>query len=332
MAAQESKPEDGGGVSQPPQSTASAAAADGNAPLDDVMIAMDVVDTLRHDQLIVERELNEEERRAKLIERLREIYHGQGIEVPDRILEEGVKALEEDRFVYEPPRDTIQTRLARLYVSRDSWGRYALGAVGGVLAIWIGWYALYEVPRQRAVAARQVEINQTIPAEIAKLEEQIKAETGGSLSPASSATARRGLAAARAGNLTDARAARTALAEELATLQSTYEVRIVSRKGELSGLWRVPKLNPDARNYYLVVEAVGADGKVIPQTVLNEETGQSETVRKWAVRVPRDVLERARADKRADGIIDSPVVAVKRRGRMEPDWSIPLSGGEITRW
>ena len=43
-------------------------------------------------------------------------------------------------------------------------------------------------------------------------------------------------------------------------------------------------------------------------------------------------LERARADKRADGIIDSPVVAVKRRGRMEPDWSIPLSGGEITRW
>ena len=37
-------------------------------------------------------------------------------------------------------------------------------------------------------------------------------------------------------------------------------------------------------------------------------------------------------DKRADGIIDSPVVAVKRRGRMEPDWSIPLSGGEITRW
>ena len=72
---------------------------------------------------------------ARFVERVKEIYESQGIEVPDRILEEGVKALEEDRFVYEPPRDTIQTRLARLYVSRDSWGRYALGAIGGVLAI-----------------------------------------------------------------------------------------------------------------------------------------------------------------------------------------------------
>lgn len=44
------------------------------------MIAMDVVDTLRHDQLIVERELNEDERKAKLIERLREIYSAQGID------------------------------------------------------------------------------------------------------------------------------------------------------------------------------------------------------------------------------------------------------------
>ena len=56
----------------------------------------------------------------------------------------------------------------------------------------------------------------------------------------------------------------------------------------------------------------------------------------WLIRSPASAvlisLERARADKQADGIIDAPVVAVKRRGRMEPDWSIPLSGGEITRW
>ena len=56
-------------------------------PLDHVMIAMDVVDTLRHDQLIVERELNGDERKAKLIERLREIYSAQGIDVPDKIVE-----------------------------------------------------------------------------------------------------------------------------------------------------------------------------------------------------------------------------------------------------
>ena len=45
-------------------------------PLDDVMIAMDVVDTLRHDRRILERELNDETRRAELIERLREPLQG----------------------------------------------------------------------------------------------------------------------------------------------------------------------------------------------------------------------------------------------------------------
>ena len=51
-----------------------------------------------------------------------------------------------------------------------------------------------------------------------------------------------------------------------------------------------------------------------------------------AVRQADRLVTWASFDKRADGIIDSPVVAVKRRGRKEPDWSIPLSGGEITRW
>jgi len=314
--------------------TTTVAPEPGNAktPLDDVMIAMDVVDTLRHDQLIVERELNEEERKAKLIERLREIYQGQGIEVPDKILEEGVKALAEDRFVYKAPSDTVETKLARLYVSRSGWGRFALGALGGILAIWIGWYGLYELPRQRLADAQRIELQETLPATFKQLEEQIAAETAGSASPATAATVRRGLAAARTNNLAEARAARKDLEDQLATLKAEYEVRIISRKGELSGLWRIPKLNPNARNYYLVVEAIGAEGKVIPRTVLNEETGKRETVTKWAVRVPRDVLERVRADKQADGIIDAPVVAVKKRGQVEPDWQIPLSGGEITQW
>jgi hypothetical protein len=305
---------------------------DAKTPLDDVMIAMDVVDTLRHDQLIVERELNEDERRARLIERLREIYKGQGIEVPDEILEEGVKALAEDRFVYKAPPERIETKLARLYVSRSGWGRFALGALGGILAIWIGWYGLYELPRKRLADAQRIELQETLPATFKKLEEQIAAETAGAASPTTAATVRRGLAAARTGNLAEAHAARSELEAQLKALKSAYEVRIVSRKGELSGLWRIPKLNPNARNYYLVVEAIGAEGSVIPRTILNEETGKRETVTKWAVRVPRDVLERVRADKRDDGIIDSPVVAVKKRGQAEPDWRITLSGGAITRW
>jgi hypothetical protein len=52
--------------------------------LDELMLAMDVVDTLRHDQRLVERELLADASDEALIKRLRELYKGQGIEVPDR--------------------------------------------------------------------------------------------------------------------------------------------------------------------------------------------------------------------------------------------------------
>ena len=45
--------------------------------LDDVMIAMDVVDTLRHREDLVARELNEEGREGDLLVRLRQIYRDQ---------------------------------------------------------------------------------------------------------------------------------------------------------------------------------------------------------------------------------------------------------------
>ena len=56
------------------------------APLDELMLAMDVVDTLRHKELVLARELEGEDRDAKLLEQLREIYTSQGIEVTDEIL------------------------------------------------------------------------------------------------------------------------------------------------------------------------------------------------------------------------------------------------------
>ena len=47
--------------------------------LDDVMLAMDVVDTLRHEHIMLERDLSQEDRRETLITRLRDIYKAQGL-------------------------------------------------------------------------------------------------------------------------------------------------------------------------------------------------------------------------------------------------------------
>jgi len=315
------------------QANGGATGGSGRSPLDDVMIAMDVVDTLRHDRILVERELNEDDRKVRLIKRLREIYRGQGIDVPDRILAEGVEALDQDRFVYTPPGDSFATRLAGLYVTRGSWGLYLVGAFGAIAALWIAWYAIYEWPRQSHLAAVRVELREAIPARLQALQREIEATTDQAQFKSSVPSAvRRGLAASRTGNLKEAREAQAELEDRLAKLKSAYRVMIVSRKGELSGLWRIPKVNRKARNYYLVVEALDEAGRILPQRILSEETGKRETVSKWAVRVPREVLERVRADKADDGILDQEQVAQKRRGELEPEWSIKRSGGAITSW
>src|SRR3974390_1582447 len=87
--------------------------------LDDVMIAMDVVDTLRHREDLVRRELNEEGRESELIARLRQIYHDQGIEVSDGVLEDGVKALKDSRFVYTPPPASWKRTFFTWWVRRE---------------------------------------------------------------------------------------------------------------------------------------------------------------------------------------------------------------------
>src|SRR5512147_1047185 len=91
------------------------------APLDDVMLAMDVVDSLRHADKLVEQELSSEEHDRQLKERLRKLYAAQGIDVPEHILDEGVAALREDRFVYRPLAGGLRRALALVWVTRGRW-------------------------------------------------------------------------------------------------------------------------------------------------------------------------------------------------------------------
>ena len=132
-------------------------------PLDDVMLAMDVVDTLRRRRRLVERELDAEGREQDLKQRLHKIYATQGIEVPDHVLEEGVAALKEERFVYSPPPESLATRLASLYVRRASWGKWVIASLAGLLVAWLIYHFTVVVPRtqlpERLGAAYQSVVN-----------------------------------------------------------------------------------------------------------------------------------------------------------------------------
>jgi hypothetical protein len=304
--------------------------------LDELMLAMDVVDTLRHQDAIVARELDETRREAELIARLRGIYHGQGIEVSDDVIRQGVSALKESRFVYTPPALGLKRTMALIWVRR---GLYAKVVAALIVAIGLasgGWYFGYERPRQTEIARQSQELTQLLPRALDTGHREVMAL-------AASATGRErgdqlladGKAALSRGNAAGARAAVAGLEELRARLAQNYRVIVYSRPGQPSGVWRLPprQASDRGRNYYLIVEAIGPDGQPMTQSIRNEEDGTTESVTRWGQRVSQQVYDVVAQDKRDDGVIQRNLVGEKRRGEVDVTFQMPVvPGATITRW
>lgn len=419
---------------------------DNDIALTDVMLAMDVVDTLRHEESLVARELDADAREAELVSRVKRMYRLQGIEVSDRVVAEGVQALREQRFVYTPPPGGLVTTLLRGWAERGRLGKRILlvAGVGGL--VWGAWWGLVTLPAQRARVNEAQAVNQAIAAatqsvrelttrherlmtaletdeatpsegSVAGLIEEQHRQTRDSLdradelllsvtegapagryaaedmadvgtavhdrldaqqqqigqarealdaAEASLETVRRvrtlpdeleslraemarlaresravalattsyrdGVAALSRGDLAAADGAAAGLRDLIERLTLDYTLRIVSRPDERTGVWRYPEGNPNARNYYLIVEAVAPDGTRLELPITSEEDGQVRTVAIWGLRVDQATYDRVARDKQDDGIVENNVFGVKRRGYLDPEYRIPTTGGAITSW
>lgn len=303
------------------------------APLDEVMLAMDVVDTLRHRQDLAVRELDTDAKERQLIAKLRDIYHQQGIDVPDRILKEGVAALAESRFVYEPPKPGFGTSLARLYVSRKRWGKPALALAGVILVAGIGYFGIWRPYQANVAEQARIELAEGLPAQMDVLYRTIFEETKVQQAVVEAEALRdRGKAFAAEGNRAGAEEAVTRMTALRDQLRQEYTLRVVNRSDVQSGFWTFPEINTDATNYYIVVEAIDPGGNKLSLPILNEETSQTETVDIWGVRVPESVYNAVAADKRDDGIIQQDDIGLKSDGFLDVEYSVPVLGGMVTRW
>lgn len=419
-------------------------AASDPAPLDEVMLAMDVVDTLRHRRALIERELGAEGREQDLIARLRAIYSEQGIEVPDAVLANGVAALREDRFRYVPPSPGIAVGLARLYIARARLLRRTAMVAALLLGLLAVYYYAVQAPAEQRARDRVVALNDGVrgavslqrelaariaglrasllevaagaapeltaavdalrieadtalagaetdlasarsldqppdftresvaiagsreeklrrqQALLGKADQQVRAAvlalvaireieslpatlTAGrdaALAIAAEPVARRraadhfgnGMAALTRGDVEAAQQQARELDALSEALGQVYTLRIVSTPGEQSGVFRVPDANPNARNHYLIVEAVDASGERLRLPIQSEESGNTEVVSRFGLRVGADVFERVRADKADDGVIQNDRVGGKRRGHLDVEYELPVSGGAITSW
>lgn len=303
------------------------------ATLDDIMIAMDVVDTMRHREDLVARELNDVGREAELIARLKEIYREQGIEVPDQVLTEGVKALKESRFTYTPPPAGWKRSLLTVWATRQRWGKVAVVGLTALLGSCGVHYWNVTRPAQLVEERARVEISETLPRGIRQTHADIlKAASDPTVRQKADPLLNDGERAIRDKDRAGMTAAQVSLQSLLDEVTRDYTLTIVSRPGETSGVWRRPPKTGQARNYYLIVEAIGADSRPQRLPVRNEETGLTETVEKFGVRVPQSVFDAVGADKRDDGIVQKNKFGHKRRGTLNIDYAMPFEGGMITRW
>lgn len=295
------------------------------APLEDLMAAMDVVDTLRHDQSITERELGGEERRERLLKRLRTLYAAQGIEVPEHVLEEGIDALEQERFKYQTVKPSWRTKLAHVWVSRGRWGK-PLGFLAIVAIAFYGYYFMSDVLPERKLKAN-------LPNQVNSIFSNIVATSKNSevvdQAKLSSVNAYRAIDEE---NFDEAQAIVANMQLVKTQLSLEYSIRVISRPNQNSGIWRNPPNNPNGKNYYLIVEAIDKSNRVIELSILNQESNKVVRKKAWGLRVSEESFFEIAADKRDDGIIQGNKVGVKKAGFLKPVFSIPTTGATITEW
>jgi len=198
---------------------------------------------------------------------------------------------------------------------------------------WGGYYFAIERPRLVAAEEARVELGETLPKSLdaiyAAVVRDAKADDARTQAAQISSD---GKAALARGDADGGRQAVAALGALDAKLVQTYDLMVVSRPDEDSGVFRVPSVNEGTRNYYLIVEAIGADGRAMAMDILSEEDGRSYKMKSWGVRVSEAVFEGVKRDKMDDGIVENRLVGHKLRGELQVRYTMPVMGGTITSW
>ncbi|CAN7612858.1 DUF6384 family protein [Pseudoduganella sp. LjRoot289] len=100
----------------------------------------------------------------------------------------------------------------------------------------------------------------------------------------------------------------TALAAEARSLlefaRLPLTIRVADRQGVRSGVERNYNAS-GGKSWYLIVEALDADGRAVPAPVRSVERGASGWAKLWGVRVSREEYLKVKAEKQSSGHVDS---------------------------
>lgn len=147
--------------------------AEDGLSLSETILAMDVVDTIRHDDRMREFELADEDRQKAAIERLRNAYAAQGDVVTDDVLKRALSKLNEDRFIHKAMALGPKRLFWKAFVRRGHIARNTAIALAATVVVCAGWSWGYDQfitqPRlateRRLEAERKLEVERTLEAE-----------------------------------------------------------------------------------------------------------------------------------------------------------------------
>ncbi len=326
----------------PPVAPKGASGAD-NLSLAEMLRVMDMARSLRDERAAVEREFNADETRALLREKLLASTKVSGDTITSAEVDAAIELYFNNLHTYRDPPLRFEVILAHLYVRRWLllWSGIGLVVLGTVL-----WRT---VPTMTP-AARQARVEAQAASGVEKLLSLCQAEAIEPAAKEQVAQIARELAAARkagsAGGATSIQPIHdleTRLLQLRRQMSEEYEVHVVAERGRKSGIDRYfqdPKVKDAEKvpSWYAIVEARNPRGQLLTRRIRNSETDKSADVQTWGERIPREVFERLKADKK-DGVLNETLFSVKRRGYLNEEVRMPgpdgkplTSTGQITAW
>jgi hypothetical protein len=323
---------------------------------------MDVAATLRKERTLVDEQLNIDQVKQKLRERLLEAARVSGDPVTADQIDAAIDQYYDRLHEFQEPPASVATFAAHVWVRRAPVLK-ALAAIAVVIAALWGLLAAGLLPgeardrrlaaERRAVVAEREARDRRLAAEhqaaitrreatvesIARSIEAIAKE------PAAKSEASDLWTAAQAAAAAGDEAKLAALEQELQALQSEleleYTLTIASQPGEQSAVERnwTDEKGTRTSGLYVFVEARDARGAPVRVPVKSRETGRITEVSRWGEQIPEAVFERLREDKEADGVLDERDFGVKRRGTRTIEVTLQGAdsqalqrGGQITSW
>ena len=305
---------------------------------------MDVAATLRKERALVEQQLNIDELKAELRQRLLEAAKISGDPVSEAEVDAAVEQYYDRLHEFREPPASFAKFLAHCWVLRKYVAAAALALAAAVGVIW-GLLVAGVLPgeartrmlsEQEQVALQgQFEIAEQLGAAIKRI----------SVDPAAIADAERLLAVAPVASEQHDGQKLAAAIESLRALQAELELQyglyIVNAPGEQSAterLWTDEK-GTRTSGYFVFVDALDDQGRPVKVPIRNRETNGTETISRWGEQVPEKVFDRLRKDKQADGVLDERNFGKKPRGTREVEVELKGADGEpierrgqITSW